>query len=71
MLFSVVNVARFLDVDAEQALMGANDKFLRRYLRVEQLADARGISMKKTPIEELDKLWVEAKQQLTSNEGVE
>ena len=66
-LFSAVNIARFLDVDAEQALMGANDKFLARYLLVEKLADARGIHMKETPIEELDKLWEEAKAQLRSN----
>ncbi len=66
-LFSVVNIARFLDVDAEQALMGANDKFLLRYLLVESLAQSRGIDMKNTPIEELDKLWDEAKAQLRSN----
>ncbi len=66
-LFSVVNVARFLGVDAEQALMGANNKFLSRYLVVESLAQSRGIDMKNTPIEELDKLWEEAKAQLRSN----
>ena len=66
-LFSAVNIARFLDVDAEQALMGANDKFMTRYLLVEKLAQSRGINMKETPIEELDKLWEEAKAQLRSN----
>ena len=66
-LFSAVNIARFLDVDAEQALMGANDKFMTRYLLVEKLAQSRGINMKETPIEELDKLWDEAKAQLRSN----
>ena len=66
-LFSAVNISRFLGVDAEQALMGANDKFLARYLLVESLASARGIDMKNTPIEELDKLWEEAKAQLRSN----
>ncbi len=66
-LFSAVNIARFLDLDAEQSLMGANDKFLSRYLLVEELAQKRGIDMKTTPIEELDKLWDEAKAQLRSN----
>lgn len=66
-LFSAVNIARFLDVDAEQALTGANNKFLSRYLLVESLAQSRGIDMKNTPIEELDKLWEEAKAQLRSN----
>lgn len=66
-LFSAVNIARFLDVDAEQALMGANDKFMKRYLLVEEMAKSRCINMKETPIEELDKLWEEAKAQLRSN----
>ena len=62
-LFSVVNVSRFLKVDPEQALTGASNKFLDRYLKVEALAAARGIDMPSTPIEELDKLWAEAKKQ--------
>ena len=66
-LFSVVNVARFLKVDPELALTGATDKFLNRYLKVEDLAAARGIDMTATPIEELDKLWVEAKSLSESN----
>ena len=66
-LFSVVNVSRFLHVDPEQALTGASNKFLNRYLEVEKLASARGIDMPGTPIEELDKLWAEAKDKLESN----
>ena len=66
-LFSVVNVSRFLHVDPEQALTGASNKFLSRYLEVEKLASARGIDMPGTPIEELDKLWAEAKDKLESN----
>ncbi|MBQ4365249.1 MAG: nucleoside triphosphate pyrophosphohydrolase, partial [Clostridia bacterium] len=57
------NVARFLKVDPEQALTAASNKFLSRYLRVEDLASQRGIDMPSTPIEELDKLWAEAKKQ--------
>ena len=66
-LFSCVNVARFIDVDSEQALTRANDKFMSRFLVVENLATERGIDMKNTPIEELDKLWDEAKKILASN----
>ena len=65
-LFSVVNVARFLKIDPEQALTAATDKFMQRYLLVEQLAHERGISMETTPIDALDKLWVEAKTILES-----
>ena len=62
-LFSCVNVARFLDVDAEEALTSSTDKFMKRYLIVEQLAQSRGIDMKESSVEELDKLWDEAKKQ--------
>ena len=66
-LFSAVNVSRFLGVDSEEALTKASNKFLKRYLIVEKLANERGINMKETPVEELDKLWNEAKQIIKSN----
>ena len=67
LLFSCVNIARFIDVDSEEALTRANDKFMSRFLVVEKLAEERNIDMKCTPIEELDKLWDEAKKILESN----
>lgn len=60
-LFSCVNVARFIDVDSEEALTGATDKFIGRYLIVEKLAQERGIDMKNSSIDVLDSLWDEAK----------
>lgn len=66
-LFSCVNIARFIGVDSEQSLSRANDKFMSRFLIVEKLAEERGIDMKNTPIDELDKLWDEAKKILVSN----
>ena len=66
-LFSCVNIARFIDVDSEEALTRANDKFMSRFLVVEKLATERNIDMKNTPIDELDKLWDEAKKILVSN----
>ena len=67
-LFSAVNVARFLrDCDAEEALTAANEKFLRRYEMVEKLAEAEGIGMKTAPLEELDRLWDIAKKRLKEN----
>lgn len=59
--FSCVNISRFLDVDAEEALTSATEKFMKRYLIVEELAASRNIDMKKSTIEELDILWGEAK----------
>ncbi len=67
LLFSCVNVSRFLDVDSEEALTLSNEKFIERYVTVEKLAEERNINMKETPIEELDELWKEAKIILGSN----
>lgn len=61
LLFAVVNMARHLDIDPESALQEANAKFSNRFRAVERMVDARGIAMEKTPLDELDKLWVEAK----------
>ncbi|MGN0453032.1 MAG: nucleoside triphosphate pyrophosphohydrolase [Ruminococcus sp.] len=61
LLFSVVNVSRFVDIDAEMALGKACDKFISRFADVERLASERGISMNDSSLEELDKLWDEAK----------
>ncbi len=60
-LFSVVNVSRFLKCDAEEALTAASDKFIDRFIRVEQLAKKNGVDMEKASLEELDKLWDIAK----------
>lgn len=61
LLFSVVNVARFLDVDAEEALTKSTNKFSRRFRDVEALADERGIDMKTAPMSLIDSLWEEVK----------
>ena len=60
-LFTAVNLSRFLSCDAEEALTLSNDKFISRYTKLENLAKARNIDMKNTPLEELDKLWEEVK----------
>jgi len=60
-LFSCVNVSRFLGVDSEEALTGATDKFVSRFTETERLAEERGIVMKEAPLEVLDALWEEAK----------
>ncbi len=61
LLFSVVNVSRFIECESEEALTLASDKFAKRFAVVESLASQRSIDMKSTSIEELDKLWDEAK----------
>ena len=61
LLFSVVNLARFLNIDAEEALAASTDKFIARFEKVEKLANERNIDMPNTPITELDKLWDDVK----------
>ena len=61
LLFSVVNVARFCDCNAESALEKATKKFMRRYTEVERLAEEKNIDMKTSSIETLDKLWESVK----------
>lgn len=60
-LFSAVNVSRFIKSDAEEALTAASDKFLARFTTVESLAQERGIDMNASSLEVLDRLWDEAK----------
>lgn len=62
LLFSAVNVSRFVDVDAEQALTASTDKFIRRFEQMEQLAQERGLDMDNASLEDWDALWVEVKQ---------
>ncbi|MDR1629998.1 MAG: nucleoside triphosphate pyrophosphohydrolase [Oscillospiraceae bacterium] len=60
-LFSAVNVSRFADVDAEEALTQSTDKFFARFSLVENMAKESGIDMKHAGIDELDRLWDKAK----------
>jgi len=62
-LFSVVNVARKLGLDAETALRDASDKFVARFARVRQLAVSRGLVLEQCDLAQLDALWDEAKRE--------
>ncbi|MDA8213258.1 MAG: nucleoside triphosphate pyrophosphohydrolase [Clostridia bacterium] len=61
LLFAIVNVARFFKIDAEEALVVTNNKFMRRFAYIEQQITSRGRSLKETTLEELDKIWEESK----------
>ena len=66
-LFSAVNVSRFIKVDAEESLTASSDKFLARFTQVEKLANERGIDMKNSSLEVLDALWDEVKAAADNN----
>ena len=61
LLFSVVNIARFIGADAEEALTRSTDKFSTRFRRLEQLALDRGVDLKNAPLSLIDSLWDEVK----------
>ena len=63
-LFSVVNVARKLGLDAETALRQASDKFIARFTRVQQLAAQRGLDLANCDLVQIDALWDDAKREL-------
>lgn len=60
LLFSAVNVSRFLKVDCEDALNQATDKFIGRFRKVEEQAGDR--PMTEMTLAELDQLWERAKE---------
>ena len=61
LLFSVVNVARWLEVDAESSLRGANQRFKSRFAYIEKEARAKGRELSDMTLDELDALWEESK----------
>lgn len=61
LLFVIVNLARFLNADPEQALRKSNAKFRRRFAHVEAGLAARGKRLAESNIAEMEALWQEAK----------
>ncbi len=61
LLFVIVNLARFVKVDPEQALRRTNAKFRTRFSHVERGLAERGRKFAETSIDEMEELWQEAK----------
>jgi tetrapyrrole methylase family protein/MazG family protein len=61
LLFSLVNLARFLRLSAEEALRKSIDKFGRRFRHIESAIAEQGKSLAESSLEEMDALWQEAK----------
>src|SRR5271165_5485789 len=61
MLFVLANLARKLGQDAEACLEGANEKFIRRFSRIEALLAAEGKTPASSSLDEMDRLWNAAK----------
>ena len=62
-VFSLINYARFLQVDAENALEKTNKKFIHRFTKMEQQALQSGKDLNKMTLQEMDAIWEIIKQQ--------
>jgi tetrapyrrole methylase family protein/MazG family protein len=70
LLFTLVNVARWLNIDAEGALRGACSRFTARFSHMEQLAETQGLQLAGLSPAELDALWEQAKlRELAASKG--
>ena len=63
LLFSIVNYARFLDVDPETALERTNKKFIARFTKMEQQAISEGKPLAEMSLAEMDAIWNSIKKQ--------
>lgn len=62
-LFSLVNLARWHEIDPESALREANRRFAERFARLERRAQESGQSLEEMPLAQMDALWEEAKRE--------
>ena len=61
LLFSMINYARFLNIDPENALERTNKKFMKRFMYLEQKAQEQSKSLKDMTLSEMEVFWQEAK----------
>lgn len=61
LLFACINLARHTGVDPEAAIHSCNDRFERRFRYIEYALCQRGSSLKEASLEEMDRLWEQAK----------
>jgi MazG family protein len=65
LLFSLINYARFLQIDAETALERTNRKFIDRFTKMESAAERTGKQLVDMTLEEMDALWNQIKKEKT------
>lgn len=63
LLFAVANLGRFLSLDPEEALRKTIDRFRRRFEHIEQSLHAQGKHVNESTLDEMERLWMEAKKQ--------
>ena len=65
LLFSVVNVSRFLSVNPELALRASADKFVKRFTKMEEIASKGHLKLEEMNVDQLELLWQNAKKDLS------
>jgi MazG family protein len=67
LMFSMINYARFLSIDAETALERTNRKFIYRFMKMEEVVGLSGKKMMDLSLSELDSIWNIVKKQKTAD----
>ena len=67
LMFSMINYARFLSIDAETALERTNRKFIRRFTKMEEAVQLSGKQMNELSLAELDAIWNTVKKQKSTD----
>ena len=60
-IFVLVNIAKFKNIDAEEAVRATNNKFIKRFKHIEAEVAKSGKTLKETTLEELEQHWQNAK----------
>ena len=60
-IFAVANLARRLNVEAETALRSSNEKFVRRFRRIEQVLADRNVPIEDASLDDMEAIWISAK----------
>ena len=66
-VFSLINYARFLDIDAENALEKTNKKFIHRFTRMETIASNAGKKLHDMSLDEMDNIWNIVKKEISAS----
>jgi len=69
LLFSLINYARFLNIDPETALEKTNNKFRTRFMKMEEIALSRSRSLAEMSLDEMDAVWNEVKLMMAGKAG--
>ena len=62
LMFAVVNLSRFYNIDPESALKKSTNKFIHRFNQIEKQIDDSGGSIEKSDLETMDKIWNQIKE---------